>query len=45
MYCSGVDHPGVQIDQAFLIQPDVQPLKYSVKRAIVSPITEPLIYR
>lgn len=33
----------IQVDQAFLVQPDVQSLKYSVKRAIVSPIAELLI--
>ena len=45
MHCGGVDHPGVQINQTFLIQPDMQSFKYSVKRALVSPITEPLIHR
>ncbi len=31
MHRGGVDHPRIQVDQAFLIQPDVQSLKYSVK--------------
>lgn len=43
-YCRGVDHPGIQIDQPFLIQSNVQPLKQLVERAVVSPITKALIH-
>lgn len=40
----GVDHPGIQINQPFLIQANVQPFKQLLERAVTSPITKALIH-
>ncbi len=39
------DHPGLQIDQALLIQSQVQALEYLVECPLGSPAPKPLIHR
>lgn len=39
-YCCRIDHPSVQIDQAFLIQANVRTLKNLIERAVIPPVTE-----
>lgn len=41
----GVDHPGFQIDQPLLGQPDVKQFEHQVERPAISPISKPLIDR